>query len=281
MTQSGKKQGPRSIETQIEIAAPVEAVWKALTETDELIRWFPLEARVTPGPGGSIWTSWKELRDCGAESRIEIWEPSRRLRTIEVTPLGGTPQTAEDAARSTARILDYFLETREGKTVLRLVHSGFGNGSDWEDELYYAFRRGWQFELRGLRHYLERHRGQPRAVAWARETFPYSSEEAWNRLMGPRGILREGSLEGLREGDRYSFLAANGDGFKGIIEVHEPQRQFTGTVENMNDALLRVKVEPLSGRGDATVWLSTYGIAQDEVDSFQRRWNELLRQLLR
>ena len=278
MSQSVKKQESRAIETQIEIAAPVEAVWKALTDPDELIRWFPLEARVNPGPGGSVWLSWGE--PIVPESRIEIWEPNRHLRTIEVTPMGTALKTPEDAAKSAARILDYFLESRGGKTVLRLVHSGFGSGSDWEDELYYAFRRGWQFELRGLRHYLERHPGQRRAVAWARGTFQFSTEDAWRRLMGARGILRQGSLDGLQEGDRYSIRAATGDSFMGIVEVNEPQRQFSGTVENMNDSLLRVKVEPLSGRGESTVWLSTYGVAQDEVDSFQGRWNELLRQLL-
>ena len=40
---------PRSIETQIEINAPVEAVWKALTDAAELANWFPVKARVKPG----------------------------------------------------------------------------------------------------------------------------------------------------------------------------------------------------------------------------------------
>lgn len=43
----------RRIEKEIEINAPLEDVWKALTDANELARWFPLEARVTPGPGGT------------------------------------------------------------------------------------------------------------------------------------------------------------------------------------------------------------------------------------
>jgi uncharacterized protein YndB with AHSA1/START domain len=45
-------------EKEIEIAVPIEEVWKALTDANELARWFPLEARVTPGLGGKIFVSW-------------------------------------------------------------------------------------------------------------------------------------------------------------------------------------------------------------------------------
>jgi uncharacterized protein YndB with AHSA1/START domain len=37
----------RRIEKDIEIAAPMDEVWKALTEPKELVKWFPLGARVT------------------------------------------------------------------------------------------------------------------------------------------------------------------------------------------------------------------------------------------
>ncbi len=275
MTPSGTKQLSRSVETQIEIDAPLERVWEALTEADELARWFPPEARVTPGPGGSIEMFWGENGTVW-ESRVDVWEPHRRLRTT------GVPRPANDSSASDATplVLDYFLEARGGKTVVRLVHSGVGSGADWADEYYESFRRGWDFELRGLRHYLERHRGQRRLVAWARFEFEIPFDEAWARLMGPRGFLRDGSLEGLEEGDRYSITAANGDAFTGIVQVNEPLRQFSGTVENTNDSLLRVKLDPAPEGGEATVWLSTYRVSRDEVDAFQWRWSDILRQLL-
>jgi uncharacterized protein YndB with AHSA1/START domain len=46
----------RRVEREIEINAVVEDVWKALTDANELARWFPLEARVTPGVGGKIFS---------------------------------------------------------------------------------------------------------------------------------------------------------------------------------------------------------------------------------
>lgn len=48
----------RSLGYEVTISAPVEAVWKALTDAMELARWFPLEASVRPGVGGSVRLSW-------------------------------------------------------------------------------------------------------------------------------------------------------------------------------------------------------------------------------
>ncbi|MGH9858845.1 MAG: SRPBCC family protein, partial [Candidatus Acidiferrales bacterium] len=46
----------RSVEETIEINAPVEAVWKALTDAEELTRWFPLKAG--ENPDGTVWMAW-------------------------------------------------------------------------------------------------------------------------------------------------------------------------------------------------------------------------------
>ena len=145
----------RVIETTVEIAAPVSAVWKALTDAKELERWFPLEARVTPGVGGEVFMSWGAPWEGG--SRIDVWEENRRLRTRGFLEHGD------------ASLVEYTLEARGGKTVLRLVHSGFAQGSDWEDELFGGTKRGWRYELRSLRHYLERHARGPIARRCGRE----------------------------------------------------------------------------------------------------------------
>ncbi len=89
-------QQTRSIETEFEIAAPVDAVWKALTDADELTNWFPLNARVKPGVGGSILMTWGEdLADCDHESLIRVWEENKHLQFvwIDATP----PEQAAEA----------------------------------------------------------------------------------------------------------------------------------------------------------------------------------------
>src|SRR5262245_32300991 len=112
---------PRAVERTIEIAAPTDVVWRALTEAEELMRWFPLEARVTPGLGGSVWMRW-DAEDPDT-SRIAIWEPGRRLRL-------------EDVAGSWSGIAtDYHLRPSASgeSTILRVVSFGFGDGASWDD----------------------------------------------------------------------------------------------------------------------------------------------------
>jgi len=269
----------RVIETVIEIDAPPEAVWKALTDAQELMRWFPLKAEVKPGPAGSIWMSWGPPWEGG--SRIEIWEPERHLRNR------GFIEAEADQAELTATsvvAVDYYIESRGGKTVLRLVHSGFEAGSDWDDELFDGTRRGWQYELRSLRHYLESHHGADRLVAWPRVRVSVPAEEVFRRLLGPEGFLREGKIEGLREGDRYRMRAVTGEVFEGMVVVNELPKDFAGTVRNLNNALLAVRTHEVCGHEpgaghEGSIWLSTYGVPQVEVEAFRARWQEVLNRL--
>jgi len=71
----------RAFEMALEIAATPDEVWRALTQAEELVRWFPMDARVTPGVGGTMLWNWGEGQDW--ESRIDIWEPGRRLRLVQ------------------------------------------------------------------------------------------------------------------------------------------------------------------------------------------------------
>ena len=266
MAKKTKRETRYPIEVSVEIDAPVEAVWKALTEAEELANWFPLEARVTPGKGGSIWLSWGG--GTAGEAPIEVWEPNRHFQWVE------GKSTDHPVA------VDFYLETRGGKTVLRLVDSGFSLGDSWKD-YYNAKRCGWDFELRSLRHYLEHHRGTRRQAVWARQKIGVTREEGWRRLLGPEGLAQEGSLEGLKAGDRYAITAATGDRFEGVVHTFFPQWQFGGAVENMNDSLLRAELEPGSGTTiTAYVWLSAWGLPGAEVEAFHRRWQEQLANLL-
>jgi hypothetical protein len=266
----------RSIEVQIEIAAPAEAVWRALIEPVELVRWFPVEARVIPGVDGSMWLSWGA--PIVADSRIVIWKPNRHLRTVETRPLGVLLQPG--GTYIPPRTLDYYIEPFDGKTVLRLMHSGFGSGSYWE-ELCSAVQRGWEFQLRSLRHYLERHAGTDRYIACVRRSLHRPVKEVWNRFMGPEGLLGAGLLEDAKEGDDYSIRTATGDGLEGVVLIHDPPKQFAVTVTNWSDSLFRIYlVEAVTGVLEANLWLGTYRMPRADVAAFEQRWKSLLEQSL-
>ncbi len=264
------------IETEMEIAAPVEAVWKALTDAEELTRWFPLEADVEPGPEGSIRMSWGELFQ--GRCRIEVWEPNRRLRTgwlqPEPTEGEGAGGIVEDGEART--VVDYILEARGGTTVLRLVHSGFDRADTWHEE-YDATRRGWRYELRALRHYLEHHRGTDRRVAWSMTPVDLPRERAWRRLVGGDGIGLDAAASELSEGDAYALTTSSGRELRGIVHVYDPSTDFSGTVENLNNGIVRLGLEAgPDGDPYAILWLATYGVEQETIDAIRDEFEGLL-----
>ena len=224
----------RSQEHRLMIAAPPATVWKAITEAEELVRWFPLQAESTPGAGGSLTYGWgPELTGI---CRIEVWEPPRHLRTswMEATVL-----ESGSAAKRRQLAVDWFIEGEGGRSMLRLVHSGFGRGAEWDEE-YEGTRRGWIFELGSLKHYLERHAGRARRAFWLLQPLQLAAPQVWQRLTGPQGLVREGLLSSLRPGDRYRLVLAGGDSVEGTVQIHEPPFEFAGTAENLGDGLLRL-----------------------------------------
>ncbi|HVE77473.1 MAG TPA: SRPBCC domain-containing protein [Gemmatimonadaceae bacterium] len=249
----------RTVAREIRIGAPAAAVWRALTEARELARWFPLQARITPGPGGRVWMSWDGAFT--SDARIAAWEPERHLR------IDGFPADLPHAL-----ITDYYLDGRGGTTVLRVVSSGFGAGESW-DELYDGVTTGWNFELRGLRHYLERHAGQDRHVAYVRAPYAASHEAMFARLVGPGGWF---GAEGFRgaPGARYAARAATGEALAGTVEEVVPGRLIVLTADGFNDALLRLECIDADGGRELWAWLATWDVPKSEVEAVDRRWKE-------
>ncbi len=261
----------RSIDVSLEIDASTEDVYKALTDASELVRWFPLEAG--ENEDGTVWMSWGDGNKFSGT--VAASEPPRHVRFLyRQPPPARDPDTlTEDDLVEI--VPDYRLETKGGKTVLRLVHSGFGDGSDW-DELFDATRTGWAFELRGLKHYLENHHGHDRIVAWAKSVYPGTRDAAWARLMSPAGL---GELGGLSAGERYATDSSFGDSLAGEIRFIERPTSFVATVDGWNNAFLRVKLEDFCGPREANVLLSTYDVPKRDVEALEKRWQTWLDQL--
>ena len=201
-----------------------------------MARWFPVRASVEPGPGGSITYAWPP--DFEGTVRIAVWEPSRHLRTDWCFRPPGIP---DDEWREVA--VDWTIEGRGGSTTLRVVHSGFGAGGPWDDELD-GSRRGWEFELRSLAHYLERHRGAARETLWLRRPTTLNPDEAWARLAP--------ALAPLLDGPRL---------------VDDAPHEIAGRVPALADGLFRAGVERVGGNV-AHVFLSAWGLPRVELERF-------------
>lgn len=115
-------------------------------------------------------------------AQIGLWEPNRKLRSIQSG--SGSPVTVE-----------WTIETRGGKTILRLTQSSFSSGAEWENEFYDSTNYGWLFTLTNLRHYLERHAGEPRMVAWPQRKVELSREMIYTKLAGQSAFSPRAPLD--------------------------------------------------------------------------------------
>lgn len=250
----------RSIVKTVTIAAPAEVVWRALTEAEELIRWFPVNARVRPGQGGSIWLSWGGGTE--GEAPITAWEPGRRL---EWTESRGPIKLA----------VDFHVEAKGSGTVVRLVQSGFGDGPDWDDE-FHMTTGGWSYFLEHLRWYLERHRGVPRDLIAVRDPLPISRARAFAQLLGPSGLSTDGSLARARAGEGYRTTTAAGEQLSGTVVAASPDTWQMGlTIAELGDAILFIEIEPHAMGARAGFWLSTYGLSPAELEDVRQRFGQL------
>jgi uncharacterized protein YndB with AHSA1/START domain len=256
----------RAIEKEVVIQATPDEVWRALTEADELIRWFPVDARVTPGASGSIWLSWGGGTE--GEAPITAWEPGRRLQWTET--------------RGAVRLaVDFHLEAKGGATVVRLVNSGFGAGPDWDDE-FHMTEGGWSYFLQHLRWYLEQHRGVCRDLVAFRDALAIPRSEAFARLTGPSGLASDDSLRALSPGDAYRVTTGAGDRLTGTVVASSPPTWQMGlTIAELNGAILLIEIEPHPGGSRAGFWLSTYGLDPARLDEIRGRFGSLYRAALR
>jgi uncharacterized protein YndB with AHSA1/START domain len=250
----------RSHETRIEIDAPPEMVWKALSEAEQITTWFAPFARVEPGPdgsmvGGSIWLSWGP----GVEgtSTIEIWEPGRHSRAVDPRKIA----------------VDYYLEAKEGGgTVLRVVTSGFGRGANWDDE-YEGTRKGWPIFLRVLKHGIERHPGEKARQVSIVLPVAAPPEEQWTQVLA-------GQLDGLGKGDRFAVQLPTGDRLEGTLNEAVQRGYVAAVVENWNDALWTVFCEKHGETGGLfTTGLCLYGDKAGQGDAIEARWRASLQEV--
>lgn len=262
----------RAFEMTIEVAVSPDAVWQAITDPKELVRWFPTEANVTPGKGGRWLISWDGNWPWNTE--IEIWEPNRHLRLVDRNgrPYDARGEAVNESVTPLPIAIDWYIEGKGGSTSVRLVHSGFGRGAAWDDE-FEGVSYGWPQELHSLKQYLEHHRGRDRQVAWTRAVVAASPEVLWNRFTGRDGIARDTSIEDLRPGDRYAMTLATGDRLEGTVVLNRAVRGLQVTVDGWNDGIYRIWIDRVGQESAVNSWLSIY----DMPASFARSFDERMR----
>lgn len=259
---------PRRREHRIEIRAPIAAVWKALIEAEQIVRWYAPEAEVDAREGGRYFVSWGE--GMGGESCIDVLEPEKRLVLRHVWEGA--------AALDPPMMEEYLLESRGDLTVVRLVQSGIPATAEWDD-FYEDTGRGWKMFLAGLSHYVVKHLGRARETIVFMQPVTIPLDEAWNTLVGPKGLAANGTLEGVEPGSRISLTTAFGQRLEGEVLVCEPPHTLTVTIDNLEDSLLALDFERIDGKMFLYANLSIFGLARARVDELRKRWKLWIEQV--
>jgi uncharacterized protein YndB with AHSA1/START domain len=195
----------RPIEFEIEVAGTPEQVWETIATGPGISIWF-VPSDVEEREGGTMTMRHGAGMDQTAE--VTAWDPPRRF-AFE-SPF----QPTEDAP-SERLAVELLVEARSGDTcVVRLVHSGFGSGPDW-DRMRESSVSGWETCLAVLKLYLAHFRGRPTARIHVRGTAPGTDEQAWAAFTGALGLGTPAA------GDR---IAADGPGLAGVVEQVDATR---------------------------------------------------------
>jgi uncharacterized protein YndB with AHSA1/START domain len=139
------------IEREIDIAAPVEKVWAAITEASHLGTWFgDAGATVDLRPGGRITLSFAEHGT--AHAVVEKVEPTSYLSYRWTGPLGVEP------AAGNSTLIEFSLQPTDAGTRLRVVESGFPE-LDLSEEVRSGYYEGnvdgWRMKVEELRRHVE------------------------------------------------------------------------------------------------------------------------------
>jgi uncharacterized protein YndB with AHSA1/START domain len=167
---------------EITVDATPEQVWEAVATGPGIDAWFMGRNEVEPRLGGRARMVVGDFFT--AESTVTAWEPPHRFA-----------HRTDEAPDGSFMAFEFLIEGRgEGTTVIRLVHSGFLPGDDWEAE-YDSVRKGDAVFLRTLAAYLTYFPGRVATPVTAWGNPQPSQEQVWEghkRALGISGPVREG-----------------------------------------------------------------------------------------
>jgi hypothetical protein len=162
---------------------------------------------------------------------ITVWEPGRRI--------GWTEREDTDSPR----VVEFSIESIGGKTRLRMVHSGFGKGTSFDDE-YESTHGGWSTFLAALKYLAER-KGEKRGRhVWQMTMAPESTTELWSRLTTALGLSKQDWTPGVR----YEAAVPGGAGFHGTVVAAPKPGYALLRVDELDGSLLALFVEKAAGQ---------------------------------
>jgi hypothetical protein len=229
------ERAPDRVLVELLVAAPIDTVWRALRDPQEIARWF---GWVYPGLPGEIEMIF--------------------LGDVEASEADHTLQMFPDR---------YTLEAcGPDCTIVRVIRSAPVTDKSWQG-IYDDAVEGWLMFTEQLRFALTRHRGADRRTLFldGRPT------HADTPLPDAIGLTR---LASVPIGQRYHVTTAFGEALAGEIWFRSAH-QIGLTVDGYGDGLIIVTTRPATAKspfGSGTVVITSYGLDDAALTAVHRRW---------
>lgn len=143
------------IEKEIELRAPIERVWQALTDSNEFGTWFRVKLD-GPFVAGQITTghiTYPGYEHLKWQVRVKQME-APRLFSFEWHPYAVDPNV--DYSQEPATLVEFRLEPTATGTRLTLVESGFDAlPSHRRDEAWRMNDHGWSVQMQNIQTHVE------------------------------------------------------------------------------------------------------------------------------
>ncbi len=139
----------RSLDKEVIVAAPIEAVWQAWTTKGGIESFFAPEAEVDPRVGGAFHIHMDPLAERGMKGaddmRFMALQPPKML-SFDWNAPPSLPEARQQRTFVVVRLADL-----DGKsTRVTLHHTGWGDGGEW-DKTYAYFDKAWSYVLGNLK----------------------------------------------------------------------------------------------------------------------------------
>lgn len=177
---------------EVVIQASCDVVWRALSDPDELRRWF----------------GW-DYEGLGDEIRYIFVDHATQIPPDRIALDNG--QTIELVADGP-------------RTIVRVVQPGPLADAGW-DEVYEEIVQGWHAFFQQLRHYLERHPGEERRTLYLEGTSPAPAALALADELAPGQVWYAGAHQRVTATERY------GGGLVVVLATHRLASDEPGRVQ--------------------------------------------------
>ncbi|MBI2424341.1 MAG: SRPBCC domain-containing protein [Candidatus Hydrogenedentes bacterium] len=213
--------GRRSVHVEIDVPGTPEAVWNAIATGPGVSAWFvPTEVEFDgDGKPVRIVSHFGPGNSMDSIANVTAWDPPHRF-AAESADLG--PDAPIIAT-------EWIVETRDGGTcTVRVVHSLFASGDDWDSQLG-AWENGWPWFFRILRLYLDQFAGQTCAAFRVMGSSPASAAEVWPAYEAALGLSNAAAGEDRTAtpavpalAGRVDFLGDGNHAHGYLLRIHQP-----------------------------------------------------------